>query len=536
MAYTATIITGGHFRQMMKRAYTLFQQEHENINNLNVFPVPDGDTGTNMLLTLAAVIRAIDEAPEAGIGSISKRAADSAIMGARGNSGVIFSQIFRGIARGLVGKEQATSAEIAKAFQYGVLYAYRAVARPVEGTILTVAKGIAKGTHLAVRENLPFAEILAAAIAAGEESLNKTPDLLPALKAAGVVDAGGYGLIVFLQGCLAGLSDSPQEQPSAAPQPLPASIARQSEPIDITRPYCTEFIVKKFTANMAEVKNILLTLGDSLVVAQGEEILKVHVHTAHPGAVLESAITWGSLHDIKIDNMADQHREHLHLNPQNKAGLAVISAAPGEGLAGIMRKLGAAVVIKGGQTMNPPVEEFVNAVHQGSAERYIILPNNKNIALAAAQAKKLLGDSVAVVPTMNVPQGLAALLAFAADATLDENLTKMNKCLKTIKAGSITIAVRDSVVDGRPVAAGRYIGLVDNKIVVDTADMASAIVGLLTNMLSPDNEIVTIYYGAELTDKQAEDLAEIINRQWPQIAIEVYDGGQPLYQAIVSVE
>lgn len=532
---TAMAISGGHFRQMINSAYHLLEKEHENINNLNVFPVPDGDTGTNMLLTLAAVARAVKDAPDAGIGSLAKRAANSAIMGARGNSGVILAQIFRGIARGLAGKEQATSAEIAKAFQYGVLYAYRAVSRPVEGTILTVAKGIAKGARQAVRNNLPFEEILAAAIENGEQCLAKTPDLLPALKAAGVVDAGGHGLIVFLRGCLRGLKNKVDWSPNLGNQKIKTMSEGEIQPVNISHPYCTEFVVKNCAAGIDEVKKVLMSLGDSLIVAASDDILKVHIHTARPGAVLESAITWGTLHDIKIDNMADQHREHLHLRPA-KTGLAVISVAPGNGLAEIMRQLGAEIIIMGGQTMNPPVEDFVNAVHQGQAEQYIILPNNKNIALAAAQVKKLLGDIIEVVPTTNVPQGLAALMVFDPAAPMAVNVAKMKERLATVKAGSITIAVRDSMVEGHHVPAGRYIGLANNRIVVDAADLATALTGLLATLIDQDTEMVTIYYGAELNAKQAADLAEIVSRQWPQLAVEVYEGGQPYYQAIVSVE
>ncbi|HEY3425037.1 MAG TPA: DAK2 domain-containing protein, partial [Negativicutes bacterium] len=322
------IITGDDFRRMIVGAYQAFMVEHEYINSLNVFPVPDGDTGTNMLMTLAAVAQAVSEAADSGIGSLSKRAADSAIMGARGNSGVILSQIFRGIARGLSGKQQVSSAVLGKAFQYGVLYAYRAVARPVEGTILTVAKGIAKGTQRAVREGGPFVDILIAAIAAGEQELAKTPELLPALKAAGVVDAGGKGLIVFLSGCLEGLTGV-YAGPEAAFGKTLIAVTQQLE-LAVPHPYCTEFMIKNCSINIKEARQQLLMLGESLVLAEGDELLKVHIHTAHPGEVLESAITWGSLHDIKIDNMADQHRQGTNVTTAERSSLAVISVAAGE--------------------------------------------------------------------------------------------------------------------------------------------------------------------------------------------------------------
>ena len=331
MQPSVEMISGGDFRRMINGAYRTFLREYEAINNLNVFPVPDGDTGTNMMLTLGAVTRVLAQAPENEIGALAKRAADAAIMGARGNSGVILSQIFRGIARGLRGKNEARSAELGKAFQYGILYAYRAVSRPVEGTILTVAKGIAKGARRSVRGNLSFAEILAAAIAAGQAELAHTPELLPALKSAGVVDAGGRGLIAFFSGCLDGINGVDSAPEANFAQSLQAIAHTHSE---ISHPYCTEFIVSPCSQTVAGAKAVLEPLGESLILAGGDELLKVHIHTARPGMVLESAITWGTLHDIKIDNMADQHQHRLlHLSDGEAAKTAVISVAAGEGQA-----------------------------------------------------------------------------------------------------------------------------------------------------------------------------------------------------------
>ena len=535
----AEVITGSDFRHMIIGAYQAFLCEHEHINSLNVFPVPDGDTGTNMLLTLRAVSRTLSEAPDDGIGSLSQRAADSAIMGARGNSGVILSQIFRGIARGLAGKEQATSAEVGKAFQYGVLYAYRAVSRPVEGTILTVAKGIAKGAHRAVRERLPFADIVSQAIAAGEQELARTPDLLPALKAAGVVDAGGKGLIVFLAGCLEGLGGAYSGPEADFSQQLTIPAAGAGS--DIAHPYCTEFIIKNCRINIAEARQILLSMGDSLVLAEGAGILKIHIHTAHPGMVLESAITWGTLHDIKIENMADQHSR---LNADNvdipvikpQADLGVISAVSGDGLADMMRQLGADIIIAGGQTMNPPVEDFVSAIHNGNAARYIILPNNKNIALAAIQVKKLMGDRVEIVPTANVPQGLAALMAFNAGDSLAENVARMTERLPEVKAAAITVAVRDSMAAGRLVPAGAYIGVIDSQVVTDAPDLETVLHSVVQLLVTPVSEIVSLYYGADIDKAAAEQLADGLAARLKNVTVETYFGGQPHYQFIISVE
>lgn len=546
MQPSVDVIDGNDFRRMIAGAYSAFMREHEYINSLNVFPVPDGDTGTNMLLTLGAVAKAVAEAPDEGIGSLSRRSADSAIMGARGNSGVILSQLLRGIARGLSGKDKATSAEVGKAFQYGVLYAYRAVARPVEGTILTVAKGIAKGAHRAVRERVAFADILTEAIRAGQEELKRTPELLPALKAAGVVDAGGQGLIVFLAGCLEGLEGrfSGPEADFGRTLTVPAMVAETN----IAHPYCTEFIVKRFTAGLNEVKRQLEQMGDSLVLAQGESVLKVHIHTAHPGAVLESAIAWGTLHDIKIDNMADQHRETTMQNEPlatfntaaeplaAKGGLAVISVVSGDGLIDIMRQMGAGVIISGGQTMNPPVEEFMAAVHNGPAERYIILPNNKNIVLAAAQAKKLLGDRVAIIPTVNVPQGLAAVLAFDPERDLEANVALMTEAQAAVKSGSVTIAVRDSQVEGQTVPAGAYIGVIEGRVAVWADSLQGALTALVEYLAGPETGMISLYYGAGLAESEAQALAGLLRATLSDIEVEVYSGGQPHYQFIVSVE
>ncbi|HWR41332.1 MAG TPA: DAK2 domain-containing protein [Patescibacteria group bacterium] len=530
-------ISGGDFRRMIAGSYRAFLREHEYINSLNVYPVPDGDTGTNMLLTLGAVARAVEEAPRDGIGSLSKRAADSAIMGARGNSGVIFSQMFRGIARGLAGKDEATSAEIGKAFQYGILYAYRAVSRPVEGTILSVARGIAKGAHRAVREQRPFDEILIEAVRAGREDLKRTPELLPVLKAAGVVDAGGQGLITFLSGCLEGLAGvytGPEADFEKMLAPV-LSPAEAAELPDITHPYCTEFLVNDASAAFAEIRRKLDDLGDSVVVAEGGSFVKVHIHTAHPGAVLETAINWGTLHGIKIENMADQHR-NLTFRNRERASVALISVVSGEGLIGIMRQMGADIILSGGQTMNPPVEDFMAAVHGGHADRYIILPNNKNIILAANQVKKLLGDRVTVIPTTNIPQGLAAILAFNAEASLEENLRRMTAQAERVKAGAITIAVRDSQVRGETVPAGRFIGVADHEVLTAGAELQPVLQDLARQLAGEDSEMVSLYYGLDLTEAAANAVANQLRQALPQLEVELYFGGQPQYHFLISVE
>ena len=538
MEMNREVITGNDFKRMIAGAYSAFLLEHENINQLNVFPVPDGDTGTNMLRTLGAVARAVAEAKEEGIGSLAKRAADSAIMGARGNSGVILSQIFRGIGRGLAGKLEVDSTELGKAFQYGVLYAYRSVSKPVEGTILTVAKGIAKGAYHAVRGNLTIAEILEEAIKAGNKELARTPELLPALKAAGVVDAGGKGLIVFLQGCLEGLGGNFVQTDVTFEVSYKPEKQMPKQEFEIARPYCTEFMVRNTKVSVNEVRTVLGEMGDSLVVADGGDLVKVHIHTGHPGMVLEKAVSWGTLHDIKIDNMADQHRSILIEEPEKKpmAKTAIISVAAGPGIEKMMKELGAELIIAGGQSMNPSVEEFMDAVHSDLAEKYIILPNNRNIILAAAQVKKLLGDRVEVVSTVNTPQGLAALMAYNAEADIKENAEKMSEAIESVKEASLTKAVRDSMVGDVLVKEGSYIGVIGGKVKCYGDDRNQVLVDTVKLIADEDSELVTLYYGSEITIDNVEDSAQKLMEILPAIEVEVYEGGQPLYDFLISVE
>ena len=539
MAGNKEIITGNDFKCMIAGAYNAFSAEHENINRLNVFPVPDGDTGTNMLRTLGSVARAVAEAEETAIGALSKKAATSAIMGARGNSGVILSQIFRGLARGLEGKDTVCSAGLGKAFQYGVLYAYRSVSKPVEGTILTVAKGIAKGAHHAVRADLPIMDILQEAVAGGNRELVRTPDLLPALKAAGVVDAGGKGLIVFLEGCIAGLGgDLPAAPEVTFEKSFKVAAQMPTEEFEIARPYCTEVMIKDSTVSAVEARKVLKELGDSLVVADGGEVLKVHIHTDNPGEVLAQAIVWGSLHDIKVDNMAEQHRSlMLETEPkETDLKVAVISVAAGDGLAEIMKGLGTSIIISGGQSMNPSVEEFVDAVNSNIAEQYIILPNNSNIVLAAAQVKKMLGDKVEIVPTVNTPQGLAALMAYDASAKIGESVEKMTAAIQAVREATITRAVRDSKVDGILVKEGAYLGVIGGKVKLHGDDLEGVVIETVQQIVDDACEVVSLYYGQDIDCEAAQQFVTILEKAFPDLAIEIYAGGQPHYHFVISAE
>lgn len=536
MTENRQVITGQQLKHMLLGAYHSFEKNYQLINNLNVFPAPDGDTGTNMMYTMGSVARALSNMSDsANVGEVGSAAARSAVMGARGNSGVILSQLLRGIGKGVGGKITVDNNEIGKAFQFGILYAYRSVSRPVEGTILSVARAMAKGAYAAVRSADSLEKVLQEAIRTGKEELARTPEQLPALKAAGVVDAGGQGLIAFFEGCLAGLrgQDCAELEITAAGQ---MGTATQAEKVDLANPYCTEFIVQGAAVDKKTVSDSLQELGNSLIVAVLEDIVKVHIHTARPGKVLSLAQQWGSLHDIKIDNMADQHQNRIFKEEPvqtEKQGVGVLSVAAGDGIAAIMHKMGAAVV-SGGQSMNPPVADFVRAVEEGDCEQYIILPNNKNIILAAEQTVKLLGASrVSFVPTTNLAQGLAALLEFNGSRSLEENTQAMTRSSREITGGAITVAVRDSVVSGIKVHQGEYLGLLNDKIVCTGASLQEVVSRLLAD---GDYELISMYYGSDMDEQAAEALAayvQTLNEDWE---VEMFHGGQPLYPVLMAME
>lgn len=535
-------ITGKQIKDMLLGAYHSFEKNYQVINDLNVFPVPDGDTGTNMMHTMASVARELSAmSDESTASEIGQAAAKSAIMGARGNSGVILSQLLRGIGRGLAGKKNVSNNELGKAFQYGVLFAYRSVSKPVEGTILTVARGMAKGAYTATRNCDDLEEVLKEAIRVGKLELAETPEKLPALKAAGVVDAGGQGLIAFLEGCLAGLRGEDCAEIKVTQKANVKMQAEDAEPLDLEFPYCTEFIVKGASVDKRTVVEALDGFGNSMIVAVIEDIVKVHIHSKNPGNVLNTAQQWGTLHDIKIENMVDQHENRIFADDEEavqangkRAGVGILSVAAGDGIAKIMRELGAAEIISGGQSMNPPVEDFVNAIENGEYEQYIILPNNKNIILAADQVKKMLGVSkVDYVPSTNLAQGMTALFHFDPERSMEENTVVMAEEAKAATSGAITIAVRDSIVGGMQVHKGEYLGLLNDKIFCTGLSIKQ----VLDKMLSAgDYELISMYYGEDITKEEAEEIVEHleeINEDWE---IELFYGGQPLYPLLFSME
>ena len=531
-----TVIDGNYFKNMLIGAYQLFQEKYEIINQLNVFPVPDGDTGNNMLNTLKSMYSMIaDVSPEEPVGIIAEKASAGAIMGARGNSGVILSQIIHGISRGLHGKKTASCGQMSKAFQYGILYAYRAVTKPVEGTILSVARGIAKGTHDVYRSETDFSKILEASIDSGNEALAKTPEQLQILKDANVVDAGGQGLIFFLMGCLNGLTGKVADV-KVDVKPVISRLEAKGESFSIEYPYCTEFIISPCKVAAREVRAKLSAWGESMIVAAGDNLVKVHIHAQRPGHVLDMAADWGTLHDIKCDNMVDQfHRNKEKQQKMEKKPLGILTVVSGLGWTKLFEKSGCDVV-SGGQSMNPSVQELAAGMENGQYEKYVILPNNKNIILAAQQLKKMVGEKVCIVPSTNPMEGLSAAMAFDADASMEENVEAMIAQMGEIKTGMITTAVRDSVVGESVIHKDDFMGLTKGHEVIALPDFHECFNQVLSLLVDEDTEIVTVYYGADLSEEACREELDKAEEMYPDVTFEMYEGSQPLYPMFISVE
>lgn len=531
-----TVIDGNCFKNMLVGAYQLFQQKYEIINQLNVFPVPDGDTGSNMLNTLKSMYSMIAEvSSDEPVGIIAEKAAAGAIMGARGNSGVILSQIIHGLSRGLHGKTTASCGQMSKAFQYGILYAYRSVTKPIEGTILSVARGIAKGTREVIRTETDFSKILEASIESGEEALAKTPEQLQILKDANVVDAGGQGLIFFLMGCLNGLTGKVEEI-HVDVQPVIRRLEAKGESFSIEYPYCTEFIVSPCKISAKEVRKKLSSWGESMIVAEGDNLVKVHIHAQRPGHVLDMAADWGTLHDIKCDNMLDQFHKNKEKQQQIfKKPLGILTVVTGDGWNELYKKLGSDVV-SGGQSMNPSVQELHAGIENGQYENYIILPNNKNIILAAQQLKKMLGERVQIVPSTNPMEGLAAAMAFSADNTAEENIENMTSRMKEVTTAMITFAVRDSIVGKTEIHKDDFMGIAKDHEVIADPSLHSCFTKLLEQLITEDTEIITLYRGDDIKVEDAEKEMALAEELYPDITFEMYEGGQPLYPFFISLE
>ncbi len=530
----------------------------EYINELNVFPVPDGDTGTNMTLTILAAAKEVAAIEKPTIENLSKAISGGSLRGARGNSGVILSQLFRGFTRGIAGEEEISVPVLARGFEKAVETAYKAVMKPKEGTILTVAKGGAdKAMELA--EEVEDIEVFCEQVLSHmKEVLATTPDMLPVLKEAGVVDSGGQGLVTVLEGCVDVLmgKEIDFENLKAEPVKKVASTMDSSEvsTADIKFGYCTEFIImleKSFTMEDEQAfKAYLSNIGDCVVVVADDEVVKVHVHTNDPGLAIQKALTYGALSNMKIDNMRLEHTEKVIKEAEKKAATeqeetktepkkkyGFISVSVGEGLSEIFTELGVDYLIEGGQTMNPSTEDMLNAIDKVNAENIFILPNNKNIILAAEQAAELTEDkNIIVVPTKTIPQGITAVINFMEDKSPEENKEIMAEEIQNVKSGQVTYAVRDTSIDGKEIHVGDIMGIGEKGIEAVGKEITATTMELLSGMVDEDTCLVSIFYGEGMKEEDAQNIADQIVDKYPEVEAEVQFGGQPVYYYILSVE
>lgn len=551
-------ITTSLFQEMVQAAATRLGKQAEYVNSLNVFPVPDGDTGTNMSMTMDNGAKEVADKPASTVGEVGQILSKGLLMGARGNSGVITSQLFRGFGQSVKGKDELTGKDLAQAFQMGVEVAYKAVMKPVEGTILTVSRGAATAALKKADLTDEAVEVMQAALDGAKGALAKTPDLLPVLKEVGVVDSGGQGLVFIYEGFLSALNGD-----YVASEDFKATPANMSEMInaehhksvvghvateDITYGYCTEIMValkqgptyvKEF--NYDEFQGYLSGLGDSLLVVNDDEIVKVHVHTEDPGLVMQEGLKYGSLIKIKVDNMRNQHEAQVQKTDaeESKAkakDFGLIAVVAGEGLSEIFKAQGVDYVISGGQTMNPSTEDIVKAIEAVNAKQVIILPNNKNIFMAAQSAAEVVDIPAAVVETRTVPQGFTSLLAFDPSKSLEDNVADMSASLSDVISGSVTLAVRDTTIDGLEIHENDFLGMVDGKIVVSNPDMEATLKAAFAKMIDEDSEIVTIFVGEEGNQDLAEELAEYLEETYEDVEVEIHQGDQPVYPYLMSVE
>lgn len=551
-------ITTSLFQEMVQAAATRLGKQAEYVNSLNVFPVPDGDTGTNMSMTMDNGAKEVADKPASTVGEVGQILSKGLLMGARGNSGVITSQLFRGFGQSVKGKDELTGKDLAQAFQMGVEVAYKAVMKPVEGTILTVSRGAATAALKKADLTDDAVEVMQAALDGAKGALAKTSDLLPVLKEVGVVDSGGQGLVFIYEGFLSALNGD-----YVASEDFKATPANMSEMInaehhksvvghvateDITYGYCTEIMValkqgptyvKEF--NYDEFQGYLSGLGDSLLVVNDDEIVKVHVHTEDPGLVMQEGLKYGSLIKIKVDNMRNQHEAQVQKTDaeESKAeakDFGLIAVVAGEGLSEIFKAQGVDYVISGGQTMNPSTEDIVKAIEAVNAKQVIILPNNKNIFMAAQSAAEVVDIPAAVVETRTVPQGFTSLLAFDPSKSLEDNVADMSASLSDVVSGSVTLAVRDTTIDGLEIHENDFLGMVDGKIIVSNPDMEATLKAAFAKMIDEDSEIVTIFVGEEGDQDLAEELAEYLEETYEDVEVEIHQGDQPVYPYLMSVE
>jgi DAK2 domain fusion protein YloV len=552
------------FLQMMRAGAKNLNKHVESVNALNVFPVPDGDTGTNMNLTLTSGVKEMEKQAGAGtVGKLAEALSKGLLMGARGNSGVILSQLFRGFAKAVSEKQAINAHQLADAFQRGVETAYKAVIKPVEGTVLTVAREAADAGMKKAWTTEDPAVIMETVLNEARRTLARTPEMLPVLKQTGVVDAGGQGLVYIYEGMLAALRGE-EIVPGGPEAQLDlesiASLAHENaqakiDPSEIEHGYCTEFIVNLKTTRRkteafdeAEFRRNMEQFGDSLLVVADDEWVKVHIHAEYPGDALNFAMKFGDLIRIKIDNMREQHAsvtegktvvsrqvaEEEERAEKKKYGIVAVAA--GKGIVDIFRSLGVDEVVEGGQTMNPSTEELVEAVKKIKAEHIVILPNNKNIVLTAKQVGQIVDTPVTVLSTRTIPQGLAALLAFNADRSPEENEKNMTNAFGTVRSGELTYAIRDSKVDGLEIKKGDFLGICEGKIEIVGQDIMQTANSLLKKMIGDEADVVTVIYGQDVTEDQANSLVDALSKIYPDIEFEVHQGGQPVYYYLFAVE
>ena len=537
-------------------AYNL-ERNKDYINELNVFPVPDGDTGSNMSLTIMAAAREVSALENPSMDELSKKISSGSLRGARGNSGVILSQLLRGFCKEIKGKKQITVSVLADGFVRAVETAYKAVMKPKEGTILTVAKGVAEKAVELSEMDMDFETLGQEILDHGNEVLKQTPELLPVLKEAGVVDSGGQGLMEFLTGAYNGLTGKEEIKEPVTSGGAAKAQTMSSEEIDtshIKYGYCTEFIImleKEYNAEIeAKFKEFLTSIGDSLVVVSDDEIVKVHVHTNHPGLAFEKGLEYGSLTSMKVDNMREEHKEKVIQEQDRKKAaeqeaakeepkkpFGFVAVSVGEGLNDIFKDLGVDHIIEGGQTMNPSTEDVLDAISKVNAETVFVFPNNKNIILAANQAAEIEEEKqVIVIPTKTIPQGISALISFDETATAEANQAGMEDAITAVKSGQVTYAVRDTSIDGKEIKTGDYMGIDDAGIQAVGQDITEVVKDLIGAMADEDSELLSIYYGSDVEEEKANALVEAVQAAYPDFEVEAHAGGQPIYYYILSLE
>ncbi|HOL02008.1 MAG TPA: DAK2 domain-containing protein [Bacillota bacterium] len=573
-----TLLDAEDFARAISAGTEWLGANKELVNSLNVFPVPDGDTGTNMHLTLLAAVREISKVQGKTLSDIAEAVALGSLMGARGNSGVILSQLLRGFAKGVEGKTALDVAGLARGLQVAASMAYKAVMKPVEGTMLTVARQAARSAVECKRNNLDMVQAVEKILNDAQDTLEKTPEMLPTLKEAGVVDAGGQGLVFFWEGFVKSIRgeavfarrDALVAVPQRADSKVSARKAKEEEKEpDLEFRYCTEFLVKGKNLPLDMLRQNLTRFGDCVLVVGTDDVAKVHVHTNHPGQVLEHCIRLGELHEIKIDNMAYQHNEFEEAKSKRdrvvsidsgddeqdsryKSGgageakpkeqkvekpVGVVAVAVGEGLSEILKSLGADVIVEGGQTMNPSIEELRDAVYQVAAKSVIILPNNGNVILTADKVKELVSDiETVVIPTKTIPQGVAALVTYNPSVDAESNRRSMEDMISQVSTGEVTYAVRASSVNGFSIDEKDFIGIKDGELCSTGKDRNEVAMSLVSQMVDSDTSLITIYHGKDIRSEDANELAERLADVYPYLEIEVHYGGQPVYYYIISAE